>query len=78
MPDMQKPIIGERARQLARHGTLSSRTSRFHPWWPEEVCERIERILWVVSGLNESDEGWQEFTAYDATGERLGTHRIEG
>lgn len=78
MPDMQRSITGERARELARHGTLSSRTSRFQRWWPEEVCEKIERIVWVVSSLNEADECWQEFTAYDASGERLGSHRIEG
>lgn len=78
MPDPQKSITGERARQLARNGTLSSRTFRFQRWWPEEVCEKIERLDWVVSGLDEDPEYWQEFTAYDAEGNRLGSHRIEG
>jgi hypothetical protein len=51
---------------------------RHHPWWPEEVCVNIDRIVWVVSGLNEDGECWQEFIAYDAYGRRLGSHRIEG
>ena len=78
MSDTQSSITGERARQLARHGTLSSRVSRFERWWPEEVCEQIERIELVASSLNEDDEPWQEFIAYDASGKRLGCHRIEG
>jgi hypothetical protein len=78
MPEMQGSITGERARQLARHGTFSSRASRFQRWWPEETCESIERIVWVVSTIGDDDECWQEFTAYDATGKVLGRHRIEG
>jgi hypothetical protein len=78
MSEMQGSITGERARQLARHGTFSSRASRFQRWWPEEICESIERIVWVVSTIGDGDECWQEFTAYDAAGKRLGRHRIEG
>jgi len=74
----QKFIIGEQARRLARNGNLSSRAASHRPWRPEEVCVKIEKIVWVVSGLNEGGECWQEFTAYDASGKQLGTHRVEG
>lgn len=78
MNDTQKAITGEHARQLARNGNLSSRAAHHRSWWPEEVCVKIERIVWVVSDLSEGGECWQEFTAYDACGRRLGTHRVEG
>lgn len=78
MPEIQGALTGERARQLGRHGTLSSRTSRFHRWWTEDICEQIESIVWVVSALNDGDTCWQEFTAYDAHGKQLGVHRIDG
>jgi len=78
VPDVQKPIVGEIARRLARNGSLSSRITRCRPWWPEEICRNIDKIVWVVSGLNEAGDCWQEFIAYDACGRQLGSHRIEG
>lgn len=78
MSDMQKAFVGEQARRLARHGNLSSRATRFQPWWPEEICARIDRIVWMASSLNEPGDCWQEFTAYDCNGSLLGTHRVEG
>jgi len=78
MPYMQSPIVGDQAHRLARAGSLSSRADHFHPWWPEEVCASIDKIVWVVSGLDEPGECWQEFTAYDDGGKLLGTHRVVG
>lgn len=78
MPDMQSPIVGDQARRLARNGSLSSRPVHSHPWWPEEVCAKIDRLVWVVSSLDDSGDCWQEFTAYDNSGRVLGTHHVEG
>jgi hypothetical protein len=78
MSDTLKTFIGEEARYLARNGSLSRRGIRPHPWWAEEICERVEKIVWIVSRLGESREDWQEFTAYDNRGEMLGVHRVEG
>lgn len=71
-------FAGEKARFLARRGTLSTRGVLSQPWWPEEVCARVERIVCVVYSLGEIGEDLHEFTAYDAHGKILGVHRIEG
>lgn len=73
-----RPFWGEQARRLARKGNLSSRILHPCAWWPEDLCSRIDKITWVVSGLDEPGESWQEFTAYDGSGILLGTHRIKG
>jgi hypothetical protein len=77
MSYVQNTFVGERARLLARRGTLSNRGVHANPWWPEEVCERIEKIVWVVYSLGESGEDLHEFTAYDVRGTILGVHRKE-
>lgn len=74
---LMKPILGEEARRLARKGSLASRVLHPCAWWPEDVCAKIDRITWVVSGLDEPGESWQCFTAYDVSGRPLGTHRVE-
>jgi hypothetical protein len=78
MPDVLKTFVGEEARYLARNGSLSRRPGiRSQPWWSEEICERVEKIVFVVSCLGEFPEDWQEFTAYDSSGSILGVHRVE-
>lgn len=78
MADALKSFVGDQARHLARFGSFSSRIRLPRPWWPEEICMSIERIDWIVSGLDELDECWQEFTAYDRSGNMLGKHRVAG
>jgi hypothetical protein len=78
MADAFRPFIGEQARHLARFGSFSSRVRLIRPWWPEAICTSIERIDWIVSGLDEPGECWQEFTAYDSGGRILGKHRVQG
>lgn len=78
MAEVLRSFVGEEARQLARFGSFSSRIRQPHPWWSETICGSIERIEWVVSGLDELDECWQEFIAYDSAGEILGTHHVNG
>lgn len=68
---------GEQARLLARRGTLSNRGVYSIPWWPDAICEKIEKIVWVVYSLGELGEDLHEFTAYDARGNVLGVHRRE-
>lgn len=75
---LMRPFIGERARRLARNGSLSSRVLHPRPWWPEDLCSQIDKITWVVSGLDEPGECWQQFAAYDVSGTLLATRRIEG
>lgn len=73
-----RPFIGEQAQCLARKGSLSARVLHPCAWWPEDLCAKITKITWVVSGLDEPGECWQEFAAYDVDGKLLGTHRVEG
>jgi hypothetical protein len=75
---LMRPFLGEQARRLARKGSLASRVLHPCAWWPEDVCAKIDRITWAVSGLNEPGECWQSFAAYDVSGKLLGTHRLEG
>lgn len=77
MPYVRSTFIGDRARQVARFGTLSSRFLRPMPWWPEEICEKVEKIVWRVYLLGEAGEDWHEFTAYDNQGKVLGVHRLD-
>lgn len=74
---LMRPFLGEQARRLARRGSLSSRALHPRPWWPEDLCAQIEKITWVVSGLDKPEACWQKFVAYDASGKLLGTHRVE-
>jgi len=78
MTDTLRSFIGEQARHLARFGSFSSRARQPDPWWAEAICLKIERIDWTVSDLNELDDCWQEFTAFDGSGRMLGKHRVEG
>ena len=77
MSYVRNTFSGDRARQLARRGTLSDRGIRTNPWWPDEICGKIEKIVWVVYSLGEQGEDLHEFTAYDARGKMLGVHRVE-
>ncbi len=78
MPYVRGTFSGERARQIARLGTLSSKCLYPMPWWPEEICGKVERIIWRVYLLGEAGEDWNEFTAYDKHNKVLGVHRIDG
>lgn len=78
MSFVRKTFTGEQARLLARRGTLSPRDDiRPQPWWPEEICGKVERIVWVVYSLGELGDDWHEFTAYDNRGKVLGVHQVE-
>jgi hypothetical protein len=48
------------------------------PWWPEKICEKVERIVWIVYLLGDTGEDWHEFTAYDHQGKVLGVYRMDG
>jgi hypothetical protein len=78
MPYVRGTFTGDRARQIARFGTLSAKCLQPMPWWPEEVCERVDKIVWRVYLLGEAGEDWHEFTAYDSRGKVLGVHRMDG
>jgi hypothetical protein len=78
MPYTRSTFRAERARQIARSGSLSGESIQPRPWWPEEVCARIDKIVWMVYCLGEPGEDWHHFTAYDARGQILGVHRVEG
>lgn len=78
MADSMGSFVGQRARRLARFGGFSSRATQSRSWWPEEVCAKIERIDWIVSGLDEPEESWHEFTPYDQEGKLLGKLRVDG
>ena len=78
MPYVQRTFTSERARQIARFGSLATKRIQPMPWWPEEICERVERIIWRVYLLGEAAEDWNEFTAYDNHGNVLGVHRVDG
>ena len=78
MPYVRGTFTGERARQIARLGSLSAKAVRPQPWWPEDICQNIEKIVWMVYCLGELGEDWHEFTAYDGHGKILGAHRVNG
>jgi hypothetical protein len=77
MSYVKNSFSGEKARLLARRGSLSTLGIRAQSWWPEKVCERAERIVWVVYSLGGIGEDLHEFTAYDKRGNVLGVRRIE-
>lgn len=77
MPYVQKTYTGENARRMARYGSTTTLPLRPSPWWPEEICMKIERIVWGVYCLGETED-WHEFTAYDKEGKVLGVHRVNG
>jgi hypothetical protein len=78
MPYVRHIFTGDRARQIARFGTLSTKRLRPMPWWPEDTCARIEKIVWRVYFLGEAGEDWHEVTAYDNRDKVLGVHRMDG
>ncbi len=78
MPYTQGTFSGERARQIARSGTLARKCIQPMPWWPEKICEKVERIVWIVYLLGDTGEDWHEFTAYDHQGKVLGVYRMDG
>ena len=78
MPFVRGTFTGERARQIARLGSLSGKGVRPQPWWPEDICQKVEKIVWMVYCLRELGEDWHEFTAYDGRGKILGAHRVDG
>ncbi len=47
-------------------------------WWPEEICQKVDKIIWRVYLLGDAGEDWHEFTAYDSQGKVLGVHRMDG
>lgn len=75
---LMRPFLGEQARRLARRGSLSLRALHPCAWWAEDLCAKIDKITWVVSGLDEPGECWQKFAAYDENGTLLGIHKVEG
>ena len=77
MPYVRKTFTGENARQVARSGSIAKQHVRPSPWWPEEICMRVEKIVWSVYCLGETED-WHEFTAYDQRGKILGVHRVDG
>lgn len=80
MSYVRKILTGEAARKLARSGSISGRvgrTTRFSPWWPEDICDKIEKIIWTVYSMGEVGEDWHQFVAYDSRGQIVGTHRME-
>jgi len=77
MSYVKNSFTGEKARLLARRGSLSTRGIRAQPWWPEEVCEKVEKIVWVVYSLGDIGDDLHEFAAYDKRGNVLGVRRIE-
>ncbi len=69
---------GQRWRRLARFGGFWFCADQSRSWWPEEVWAKIERIDWMVSGLDEAGENRHEFAACDGEGILPGRHRAEG
>jgi len=45
MPYVRGTFTGERARQIARLGSLSGKGVRPQSWWPEDICQKIEKIV---------------------------------
>jgi len=78
MPYVRGTFTGERARQIARLGSMSGKGVRPQPWWPEDICQKIEKIVWMVYCLGEPGEDWHEVTAYDGRGKILSAHRVDG
>ena len=78
MPYVKGAFRSEKARQIARSGSLSGKSLPPRPWWPAEICHKINKIVWTVHCLGELGEDWHQFTAYDAAGHVLGVHRVEG
>lgn len=78
MPYVRKTFNGESARKIARAGSVSGQSIRSIPWWPEEVCSKIGKIVWAVYCMGETGEEWQELTAYDERGRILNVRRVEG
>jgi hypothetical protein len=78
MPYVKGAFRSERSRQIARSGSLSGKSLQPRPWWPEGICQKIDKIVWMVYCLGEQGEDWHQFTAYDASGQVLGVHRVEG
>jgi hypothetical protein len=77
MSYVRTSFTGEMARLLARRGSLSTRGVRAQPWWPEVVCGKVEKIVWVTYSMGETGEDLHEFTAYDNRGKVVGVHRTE-
>jgi hypothetical protein len=78
MPYVRGTFTGEKARQIARSGKVSGKGVHYVPWWPEETCEKVDKIIWRVYLLGDAGEDWHEFTAYDSHGQVLGVHRLDG
>jgi hypothetical protein len=79
MPYLRGTFTGEKARRIARLGSVSGRSVRSCPWWPEAICNNIEKIVWRVYCLGgEPGDDWHEFIAYDGRGEVLAIRRVEG
>jgi hypothetical protein len=72
MPYVRGTFSGERARQVARFGSLTTKCVQPVPWRPENICEQVEKIIWRVYLLGEAGEDWRGFTAYDNHGNVLG------
>lgn len=78
MPHIRATYKGEVARKLARYGMLSGKMLHPHPWWPEAVCEKIEKIVWKTYCLGDPGDEWHEYIAYDGKDRVLAVHRKEG
>jgi hypothetical protein len=78
MPYVRGTFTGDKARQIARSGTVSGKCLQPMPWWRDEICDKVEKIIWRVYLLGEAGEDWHEFTAFDSHGKVLGVHRTDG
>jgi hypothetical protein len=77
VPYVRGSFKAEKARQIARTGSVSGKSVQPRPWWPEEICGKIDKIIWTVYCLGEPGEDWHQFTAYDIRGRIVGVHRME-
>lgn len=71
MAYVRKIFTGGSARKLPRSGSISGRTgqaTQLNPWWPDNICEKIEKIVWTVYCLGEVGEDWHMFVSYDSQG----------
>jgi hypothetical protein len=55
-----------------RSGSVSSKSVQSRPWWPEEICATVDKIMWMICCRGDPEEDWHQLTAYDAHGRMVG------